>query len=62
MSDRERSELKTPPNQSAKAHVKQPPKSLGPRGGEGAPQSQGALDECRIGEFSGRGNPALEKK
>ncbi len=62
MTKHERSDLKTPQNQSAKAHMKQPPKELGASDGQGAPQSQGALDERRIGEFSGRGNPALEKK
>lgn len=62
MTKHDRTDLKTPQSQSAKAHMKPPPKSLGPSGGQGAPQSHGALDEREIGEFSGRGNPALEKK
>ncbi len=62
MTKHDRSDQKTPQNQSPKAHMKRPPKSLGPSGGQGAPQSQGALDEREIGEFSGRGNPPLMKK
>jgi hypothetical protein len=47
---------KTPHERSAKSHVPPPPREQGPHGAQGPNADHGT------GEFTGRGQPPLQKK
>ena len=54
---KKRNALKTPKDRSPKSHVPPPPRELEPKG-----TARGPGGDRGTGQFTGRGQPALEKK